>query len=534
MAGSRDHNVSPVKDADATTQACNAALTEFQRGLKAITFYPESHPLREEILSRAYHALVTLMKEGGVSLIAQRSGLSFADREVPIENSPMTVSLAKELFSREVQQLTLLPELTIRDFTEFLSLLALDPGRIIAEGGVTGMLKARGIQTIIANEIDITAVFSKKTIKNPDEEAFAESSVAQNGSEAGEQYAEATLVDDLNNLGIEELIALLQTEADDERYCQLANYLNIKGQPLKKEGNFDRLFPVLPALLSQHSDKMRSSVQRESAFTAFRQLAREEMAEHLLDHLEDKDFTKQEAVFLILGKLGEDAASAIVRRIMSGHDVSSRKALSAVLQHIGPPAVPQLIEVLKDSRWQIVRTAVTILGDIGSRDAVQGLAQSAYHADSRVRVEAIRSLARIGGRDATLLLLDLLNDKNQAIRKQVISWMGNTRNEKALEPLLHLLMKQDFLGKSETIKKEALLAIGRIGDQRALEPLYRLVKKNHWIGRGRWEELKILAIETIGQLGGESSKELLGKLSARGGRIGKACVIVLETMGQRN
>jgi hypothetical protein len=80
---------------------------------------------------------------------------------------------------------------------------------------------------------------------------------------------------------------------------------------------------------------------------------------------------------------------------------------------------------------------------------------------------------------------------------------------------------------------EALLAIGRIGDRHALEPLFGLVRKRHWIAGGHWETLKILAVETIGCLGGESAKEFLGELSARGGRIGLACSAALETMGQR-
>jgi HEAT repeat protein len=170
---------------------------------------------------------------------------------------------------------------------------------------------------------------------------------------------------------------------------------------------------------------------------------------------------------------------------------------------------------------------------MGNREAAPGLAQAAYHSEDRVRLEAIRSLARIGGREATLLLIDLLHDKNQAIRKQVILWMGNTKNEKTLQPLLNLVMKRGILEKSLAVKKEALLAIGRIGDQRALEPLFRLVRKKHWIAHGRWETLKILAVDTIGRLGGDSAKEFLEKLSTRGGRIGLACSATLETMEQK-
>jgi HEAT repeat protein len=501
--------------------------------LKAIAFYPENHPLRAEILNRAYLSMLSMMEEGGVSLIIQRNGLSFADREITVENNPLTSALAKELFAREIQQLTLLPEMTLREFTEFLSLLATEPHRIIAQGGMDGLLKNRGIQTVIANEIDITAVFSKKTVAEASTATVSEATAPQENPEEGPAPLEGGLADNLNDLEIEDLIALMGTESDDKRYRQLANNLHIKGHSLKKEGDFDRLFPILLALLNQNADKTRSAAQSECALTVFQQLAMGEMAEHLLDHLEENDFGQQEIVFLILNKLGSEVVNAVIARIVTGNNLVARKALATALLWIGPPALPQLLDLLLDGRWLVVRTAVAILGDMGNRDAVQGLTQTAYHTDNRVRMEAIRSLARIGGRDATLLLIDLLHDKDHAIRKQVIIWMGNTRNDKTLQPLLHLVTKRVVLRKSLAVKKEAMLAIGRIGDRRALEPLFGLVRKRHWIALGHWEQLKILAVEIIGRLGGESAKEFLENLSGRGGRIGLACSAALETMGQR-
>jgi HEAT repeat protein len=533
MLRSKNNNIMPPKDSAVTAASSSAALSEVHRGLKAITFYPNNHPLRDEILGKAYQAVVNLMKEGGVSLVAQRNSISFADRDVCVENNPMTSALGKELFAREIQQLTLMPELTFPEFTEFLSLLATEPHRIIEEGGMGEALKNRGIQTIIANEIDITAVFSKKMVNESTASTVTEATAPHENHDQSPAQIEGGLADALNNLEIEELISLMGTEPDDSIYRQLAHELLIKAQPVKKDGNFDRLFSILLALLDQNGDKIRSPIQCECALMVFHQLAMGEMAGHLLDHLEDTDFVQQDIVYRVLKKLEGEGANAVIRRLVVGNNLSARKALATALLWIGPPALPHLLDLLKDNRWQVVRTSVTILGDMGNREATQGLAQAVYHSDDRVRLEAVRSLARIGGREATLLLIDLLQDKNQVIRKQAILWMGNTRNEKALQPLLNLVMKRGIQEKSLAIKKEALLAIGRIGDQRALEPLFKLVRKRHVIARGRWEKLKLLAVDTIGRLGGESAKEFLEKLSARGGRIGLAGSETLETMGLR-
>jgi hypothetical protein len=169
---------------------------------------------------------------------------------------------------------------------------------------------------------------------------------------------------------------------------------------------------------------------------------------------------------------------------------------------------------------------------MGNRDAVKGLVLTAYHVDTRVRLESIRSLAEIGGREATKVLLELFHDRNKTIRRQVILWLGVTRNESALQPLLDFVMDRDLAGKNVTLKKEALLAVGRIGDPRSLDALFRLVEKKRFLARGRWEELKILALETIGRLGGDDARDFLQKSASRGGRIGHASAEVLETMGE--
>ncbi len=532
MPVSKEQRTEPRKNSNGRGAASNVALTELHRGVKAIAFYPEHHPLRAEIIGKAYQALASVVEEGVLSLIVQRNGLSFADREMAVESNPMINALAKELFAREVQQLTFLPGLSPGEFTAFLSLLAMEPQKVIGAGGMAALLKGQGIQAVVANEIDITAVFTKKTVADPADEAAAEEFGTWEGSDQGPEPAAANLSDNLSELEIEELIALMQTEMDDDRYSLLAGCLQAKGRSLRKEGAFDRLFPLLPALLKQHADPARSTMQGECAVMTFRELAREEMLEHLLDHLEDKDFSRQEAIFPLLAKLEGEAADAVIRRIITSKNLSARKTLATALQWIGPPALPALISLLKDSRWQVVRTAVTILGEIGSRDAVQGLAPLAYHHDKRVRMEAIRSLARIGGREATLLLIDLLSDKEAAINKQAIIWMGNTRNEKALQPLLQLIARSDPLGRSVDLKKEAVIAIGRIGDRRALDPLFRLARKRHLLFPGRFEGLKVLAVETIGQLGGADSREYLEKLSGRGGRIKRVCTTLLAALEQ--
>ncbi len=495
-----------------------------------------------------FQAVRDLMIEGGLSLGVHRSGVSFLDREEKIENSRMTLALAKELFSREIQRLYFLPELSFSDFTAFLGLLAQEPQRIISEGGVAKVLSRLGVTTIVANEINISAVFTKHASGETGETIFAEGNILGEGESSRERKAgtEGSTADDasgkgtgsfgevplerLENLTVQELFSLMEKETDDTRYGRFARLLESKGYSLIEGGDFDPLFPILLGLLNLNADTTRSEAQRDVSLRTFHDLASGPMLDHLLDHLEDEGFNQKEIVYLILHHLGKETVEAVIPRLVASDNQFARKALTTALLRLGTSAVPALLKFLMDSSWQVVRTAAAVLGEMRDRDAVKGLILTAYHEDTRVRLESIRSLAEIGGREATAVLLDLFRDRNRTIRRQVILWLGVTRNESALQPLVDLVMERDLRGKIVTLKKEALLAIGRIGDPRSLDALVRLVEKRHFLASGRWEELKILAIETIGRLEGKEVLDFLQKTAARGGRIGQASAAVLENM----
>lgn len=548
MPESKNSRTPVLTSDDGMLKGSGLALAELHKALKALAFYPESHPLREEILRRAYLATRGLMVASGLSLVVHRSGLSFADRDEKIENSRMILALAKELFTREIQRLNFLPDLSFSDFMVFLTLMAQEPQRLISEGGVVKFLRQSDVTTIIANEINISAVFTKRASGMPAEKFFLEEGLsgagaggssagnagASSGAEVGETsgVVEEVPVERLNDLTAQQLFALMEKEFDGARYVRLAHLLGGKGASLKEEGNFDLLFQILLGLLNQNADAARSEEQREVSLRIFHDLANGSMLAHLLDHLEDEAFRQKEIVYLVLHHLGKETVEAVIPRIVASDCQFARKALTTALLRLGTSAVTALLSLLTDDNWQVVRAAALVLGEMRNRAAVKGLALTAYHEDIRVRLESIRSLAEIGGREATMVLLDLFRDQNRTIRRQVILWLGVTRNESALQPLLDLVMQLDYSGKNLTLKKEALLAIGRIKDPRALETLIRLVRKWHVLFPGRWEELKILALEAIGRLEGKDARDFLRKTVSRGGRIGQAAAAVLKNIGE--
>src|SRR6185369_15471562 len=121
MPQSRLHTATP--ESGAAASAWNGALGLTYKALKAFSFYPEDHPLREKILLSAYQALAEVARQGVAPLIVNRNGFSFANQKTALATSPMTKELAHEFFSREIQRVVVLADITQAEFNKFLSLM---------------------------------------------------------------------------------------------------------------------------------------------------------------------------------------------------------------------------------------------------------------------------------------------------------------------------------------------------------------------------------------------------------------------------
>ncbi len=506
------------------------AVAEICKALKASSFYPENHPLRIDIIDRAYKILMETVNGRDLSLVITLNGLSSPEGHPPVENTLAAKTLARELFTREIQRLSFLPDLSLKEFELFLSLLMMDPQRIISEGGMEKILVDSGIRGIVTNEIDITAVFTKKST------AGQESPEASGGiTEFRETLAPADFLppDQIEEMAIDEIIEALKKEDNDDRYARLAAILLSKARVVKTRGLFSELVPTLLFLLNQSSDSVKSPLQQASAQDVFDDLAEGTVTDYLLEKLKERDFNSKETVYLILNRLGEKAVAPAIRILISSGDIHSRKAIATALVRIGGPAVPSLCSFLMDSRWYVVRSMLAILGDIGSSDCIGRLHTVIYHEEARVRKEAVRCLTKIGGSEAVNLLLEVLPDRDPSIVKQAIFSLGILKNDKAVDALLAIVGKRDMFLKSLPLKKEAVRAIGVIGSRKSLPALIKLATKRHLFAADRWQELKISAIEAIAMTDGQSAVDFLLSMSASDGAVGNACRDALDSINTR-
>ena len=247
-----------------------------------------------------------------------------------------------------------------------------------------------------------------------------------------------------------------------------------------------------------------------------------------------------------LGKIGDPRAIPHLINVMGeGGDLAER-ACDAIA-HFGTRAVPALVDALKSSVVEQRRYAVQALGQIAPPEATQLLLERLNDKDNIVRVEAIHSLDKIGDRIAVTPLIGLLSDRDSEVAGTAAEALGTLGDKAAVEPLVRIL-------------REGRLPVGYLFDvAQALDSLgWRPSdpedKARYYIARRRWKEVAVLgkpaidcivdvlqrvpphvrtkAVETLGNIKDKAAVEpLVGLLGDRDDEVRKAATKALHKLG---
>lgn len=164
-----------------------------------------------------------------------------------------------------------------------------------------------------------------------------------------------------------------------------------------------------------------------------------------------------------LGKIGPQYA-LMGLPLLRNRGRCRRSALFALLQQIGPHAVPDLLFALEHYGKDRQLRAIVALGEIGpaAREAVPALLRHLAHQNQRVRSRAARALGKIGAGAAAALpdLRESLSDNYKYVRISAAFALGNI-GPQAKEAVPKLI--QALQDPSEHVRMEAAAALGKIG-----------------------------------------------------------------------
>lgn len=503
----------------------DAALNAMAKAMKAMNFYPPEHPLRDESFSSALSQLKPLLTDKELILVWSRDGCTLDERAGAKNSSATARSLAREMLTRKLQRLIILPALLIKDLKAFLEIATTDPANLYAGGGIeTVMLKA-GITTICANEVNLSLLRGTSQEGSEDEEALVPAGGDEQAEDedSAEEDPEAPMPIEFSMLGIDILLGMLKTENRETQFLQLAREIIDSAEELKRQEAFDTLMPVIETLLEIHSAGDRSAAQKEFLRYSLEQITNGTMTTYLLDRIEERTAKNEIMLDSLCATIGQSLAYPLIQRLCVTESLHTRKTIAIALTRSGEAAISALVSTLKDERWYVVRNMVTILGEINSPDSLRALQQTAEHPEPKVRKEVVKSLVKSAPQGGERTLVAMLDDSDREVVRQVIFSLGAIHSKAAVRPLLEIVTASDAFLKELELKKLAVSALGKIGDRQATEPLLDILHVRGWLAPRRWLELKTTTATALGQMGDESALPALKRLSRHDSSFGIAC-----------
>jgi HEAT repeat protein len=162
---------------------------------------------------------------------------------------------------------------------------------------------------------------------------------------------------------------------------------------------------------------------------------------------------------------------------------------------------------LKSSDVEVRRDAVLRLGAMNRGSSSRAAATALNDSSEIVRATAVRAVLALAPSESVPLILPLLNDKRDFVRREAAFALGQTRSPLAASALLNAL-RADKIG---AVRGAAAVSLGLIADPAAVDGLLSVLS-----GRGnkKGESDEFVLRSTIRALGSIKSHAAVGPLSA--------------------
>jgi HEAT repeat protein len=237
------------------------------------------------------------------------------------------------------------------------------------------------------------------------------------------------------------------------------------------------------------------------AAEALRELASGELLEILFRELRTNEQGKRRQAAHNLRRLGVAPVERLLEMLRESDDSHERGQILQIISEIGAPSVPAVVAgMIMDESWFFLRNLVYILGRVGSENNAVDLAPLLLHENQKVKMEALKSLQRIGGKVRTETLLSVLSRADDPFKMSIVEMLGTIKAIGAVPALVNLLRSKSIMAAAlkEELDVKICVALGSIGSEDALPALMEIVNsKGFFIVRSSREKVRIAADKAI-------------------------------------
>jgi HEAT repeat protein len=519
-------------------QAAEKVVTSLQLARKNYSLYPENHVNTERALEQFWLNLDKCLRaHGNLRFDLDKDKLLFQG-EVILSEPPEEGNLPFTLFRDGIQWLELQRGIDSDEVEQFLRLL--NKYRILSdepEGDlVTALWEAKfpHIQYYVADmfwgaepEFDLTASPAGEEAT----ELLEEEEEKDAKSECFPPIEQSAL-----KMTPEEEAELREMVRTEEKRDPVVEYLDILLDSLMELREKENFVPVLETLEDVFHDSLARK-QFETTLKILKSLhyVRKTCATEttwalpLIDNFLlsassakslrplqtawlDMDTDEIGQIKQVLVLLQPEAIQTLGGMLLETSSLGLQKMLLEVILVLAHRDVKPLETMLARPEEELVQKLVYVLGRIDGERSTQILARMVHHPSPRVRHEALKPLLSRGTENIKGLF-QLVEDKNDAIRRLFLRYMGQEKNEVTETLLLEYLEE----GKMKRSDDEHIIAcfraLGRCGSQRSIPFLRKMLLGRGWLPSFKKISYRQGAAFALQSMATEESREVLEEAS---------------------
>jgi HEAT repeat protein len=182
----------------------------------------------------------------------------------------------------------------------------------------------------------------------------------------------------------------------------------------------------------------------------------------------------------------------------------SRKVIIDYLTELSREDIQPLTPFLSDRNPNLVRQILSILEKINHPSTPKYLGGLVTHPDLRLREAALQLLTQFGEKSKDLVLR-FLRDPAAAIRARASILLARMIKQQAVKPLMEIILSEEFYKRDYEEKASFFRALGETGSQEVVPALQKIAAKKNLFGKGKWEEMRICATNTLKMMGAQAT-----------------------------
>ena len=293
---------------------------------------------------------------------------------------------------------------------------------------------------------------------------------------------------------------LLHLGEDMDAYENMISYFGRTIESLLEKKEVGKAVAILEDL----KDTMESMALKDKQILAIHRIFETSSDSHhvelIANAIKANEEVNSESIVQYLHLLTKKPIGSLCELLGELESVKWKNVVTDLLVEFSQEDIQPLIKFLLDRNPIVVCQILSILEKVGHPSTAKYLGSLVTHRDSKVRELVLRLLMQFGdkGKD---LMQRFLKDPVAEIRARASISLARTVKDKAVKPLMEIILSEDFDKRAYEEKASFFKALGETGSKEVIPALKEIANKRTWFKKAKWEEMRVCAANTLKMLG---------------------------------